>query len=55
MRSQCGYDSLGKTLMQISVIDGDETIINLQRAKVYVFSESWKESNESWKERIQRL
>ena len=41
---------------------GDETVINLQRAKVYVFSESvlclWKDpstsgtSNEAWKERI---
>ena len=41
---------------------GDETIINLQRAKVYVFSDSvlclgkihqHPNANESWKERIE--
>ena len=45
---------------QLSLI-GDETIINLQRAKVYVFSDSvlclgrvhqYPKSNESWKDRI---
>ena len=48
--------------MDISVIIGDERIINLQRTKVYVFSDSvlclWKihqnpESNEAWKKRIE--
>ena len=46
---------------QLSLI-GDETVINLQRAKVYVFSDSvWclgkvhqhPESNEAWKKRIE--
>ena len=45
---------------QLSLI-GDETVINLQRTKVYVFSDSvlclgkihqHPESNEAWKERI---
>ena len=45
---------------QLSLI-GDETVINLQRAKVYVFSDSvlclgkvhpHPESNEAWKKRI---
>ena len=45
---------------QLSLI-GDETVINLQRAKVYVFSDSvlclgrvhqHPQSNEAWKERI---
>ena len=47
--------------MEISVIDGDERIINLQRTEVYVFSDSvlclgrvhqHPQSNESWKDRI---
>ena len=46
---------------QLSLI-GDETVINLQRAKVYVFSDSvlclgrvhqHPESNEAWKKRIE--
>ena len=46
---------------QLSLI-GDETVINLQRAKVYVFSDSvlclgkihqHRESNEAWKKRIE--
>ena len=46
---------------QLSLI-GDETVINLQRAKVYVFSDSvlclgkvhsYPESNEAWKKRIE--
>ena len=46
---------------QLSLI-GDETVINLQRAKVYVFSDSvlclgrirqHQESNEAWKKRIE--
>ena len=45
---------------QLSLI-GDETVINLKRAKVYVFSDyvlclgkahSHPESNEAWKKRI---
>ena len=48
---------------QLSLI-GDETIINLQRAKVYVFSDSvlclgkihqHPESNETWKKRIEGI
>ena len=47
--------------MDTTVI-GDETVINLQRAKVYVFSDSvlclgrvhqHPESNEAWKKRIE--
>ena len=49
--------------METSVIEliGDETVINLQRAKVYVFSDSvlclgtvhqHPKSNEAWKDRI---
>ena len=50
--------------MEISVMIGDETVINLQRAKVYVFSDSvlclgrvhqYPESNEAWKDRIRRI
>ena len=46
---------------QLSLI-GDETVINLQRTKVYVFSDSvfclgkihqHPESNEAWKKRIE--
>ena len=59
---QCGQDSLGKkhSWKHLSSI-GDETVINLQRAKVYVFSDSvlclgrvhqHPESNKAWKERI---
>ena len=32
---------------------GDETVINLQRAKVHVFSDQYPESNEAWKKRIE--
>ena len=48
---------------QLSLI-GDETVINLQRAKVYVFSDSvlclgrihqHPESNEAWKKRIEGI
>ena len=48
---------------QLSLI-GDETVINLQRAKVHVFSDSvlclgkvhqHPESNEAWKKRIERI
>ena len=51
---------MGKTWKQLSLI-GDETVINLQRAKVYVFSDSvlclgrvhqHPKSNEAWKNRI---
>ena len=52
----------GKIILgQLSLI-GDETVINLQRTKVYVFSDSvlclgkvhqHPEANESWKERIE--
>ena len=46
---------------QLSLI-GDETVVNLQRAKVYVFSDSvlclgrilqHPDSNEAWKDRIE--
>ena len=58
-----GLETIGweKTFMKISVINCDERIINLQRAKVYVFSVSVlclgkihqnPESNEAWKKRI---
>ena len=49
-----------KSWKQLSLI-GDETVINLKRAKVYVFSDSvlclgrihqHPESNEAWKKRI---
>ena len=61
---QSGYDSLGKTLMELIICQliGDETVINLQRAKVYVFSDSvlclgkvhsHPKSNEAWKDRIE--
>ena len=51
---------VGDSWRQLSLI-GDETVINLQRAKVYVFSDSvlclgrilqHPESNEAWKNRI---
>ena len=57
---ECGQNSLEKSWKQLSLI-GDETVINLQRAKVYVFSDSvlclgkvysHPESNEAWKKRI---
>ena len=56
---QCGYDSLGKHSWKYLSLIGDETIINLQRAKVYAFSDSvlclghqHPKSNEAWKDRI---
>ena len=62
MRSSKWTRFLGKTLSwkYLSLI-GDETIINLQRAKVYVFSDSvlclgrihqYPKSNEAWKDRV---
>ena len=55
--------SIGKkhSWKHLSLID-DETVINLQRAKVYVFADSvlclgrvhqYLESNEAWKKRIE--
>ena len=52
---------MGKEFMETTVID-DETVINLQRTKVYVFSDSvlclgkihqHPDSNEAWKKRIE--
>ena len=52
-----------KSWKHLSLI-GDETVINLQRAKVYVFSDSvlclgrihqHPESNEAWKKRIEGI
>ena len=63
---QCGQHSLGKEFnswRQLSLI-GDETVINLQRTKVYVFSDSvlclgkihqHPESNEASKKRIEGI
>ena len=58
-----GSDAAGKnSWRQLSLI-GDETVINLQRTKVYVFSDSvlclgkihqHPESNEAWKNRIEK-
>ena len=52
---------MGKELLKRLSLIGDETIINLQSTKVYVFSDSvlclgkvlqHPESNEAWKDRI---
>ena len=52
---------MGKNSWRLLSLIGDETVINLQRAKVYVFSDSvlclgkihsHLESNEAWKRRI---
>ena len=61
--SQCGYKIHWEkhSWKHLSLI-GDETVINLQRAKVYVFSDSvlclgrvhqHPKSNEAWKDRIE--
>ena len=61
MRSSKWIRSLGKNTHGNMSLIGDETIINLQRAKVYVFSDSvlclgrvhqYPKSNETWKDRI---
>ena len=54
----------GKNLWRQLSLIGDETVINLQRTKVYVFSDSvlclgkvfeHPESNEAWKKRIESI
>ena len=54
----------GKTSWKQLSLIGDETVINLQRTKVYVFSDSvlcfgkihqYPESNEAWKKRIEGI
>ena len=58
----CGQNSLGKNSWKCLSLIGDETVINLQSTKVYVFSDSvlclgkvhqHPESNEAWKKRIE--
>ena len=55
---------MGKEFMETQSLIGDETVINLQRTKVYVFSDSvlclgrihqHPESNEAWKKRIEGI
>ena len=52
---------MGKEFMETLSLIGDETVVNLQRTKVYVFSDSvlclgrvlqHPDSNEAWKKRI---
>ena len=56
-----GQNSLGKEFLESLSLIGDKTVINLQSAKVYVFSDSvlclgrilqHPDSNEAWKNRI---